>query len=94
MLTITVQGTLEDRLKKAAESSLDDPQSLAVRVLEQHLPHPNQSTLDLLAKWRAEEKTTDAGELAQREAEAEFFMRALAENRRQSEGPGARELLP
>ncbi|HET6249734.1 MAG TPA: hypothetical protein VFE47_18740 [Tepidisphaeraceae bacterium] len=38
MLTIELDGQLEDRLKQAAESEGDDPQALARRVLEENLP--------------------------------------------------------
>src|SRR5947209_8182789 len=94
MLTITVQGSLEDRLKRAAASANADPQVVAVRVLDRHLPDSNQSTLDLLAKWEAEEATTDPAELARRQADGEEFMRSIAENRVASEGQNARKLWP
>jgi len=94
MLTITVQGPLEDRLKRAAESEKTDPQAIAQRVLDQHLPNSNQATIDLLARWEKEESTTDPAELARRKSEGEQFMRTLAENRLASEGADARKLWP
>jgi hypothetical protein len=94
MLTITVQGDLEDRLKRAADSAQLDPQVVAERVLDAHLPEPNQSSLDLLAKWEAEESTTDPAELARRQSEGEQFMQNLAANRKAAEGPNARQLWP
>ena len=94
MLTITVQGRLEDRLKRAAESEKTDPQAIAQRVLDQHLPNSNQATIDLLARWEKEESTTDPAELARRKSEGEQFMRTLAENRLASEGADARKLWP
>ncbi len=94
MLTITVQGDLEDRLKQAAESEKSDPQAVARRVLDQHLPNSNQATIDLLARWEKEESTTDPAELARRKAEGEMFMHSLAENRLASEGAESRKLWP
>jgi hypothetical protein len=94
MLTITVQGNLEDRLKRAAESAKADPQAVAEKVLDEHLPNPNQATLDLLAKWEADEATIDPEELARRRTEGEQLLRSLAENRLASEGPSTRKLLP
>ncbi len=94
MLTITVQGMLEDRLKRAAESANTEPQAIAESVLDAHLPNLNQATLDLLSKWELDEATTDPVELAHRQSEGERFMRTLAENRSASEGPDARKLWP
>jgi hypothetical protein len=94
MVTITIKGALEDRLKRAAESEKTDPQAVAQRVLDQHLPNSNQATIDLLAKWEKEESTTDPAELARRRSEGEQFMRTLAENRVAAEGANARKLWP
>jgi len=94
MLTITVQGTLEDRLKQAADSAKTEPQAIAELVLDAHLPNLNQATLDLLSRWEIEEATADPLELARRQSEGEQFMQALADNRSAGEGPSARKLWP
>jgi hypothetical protein len=94
MLTIQVAGQLEQRLKDAAATSGADPQALAERLLEEHLPNPNQATIDLLAKWEKDEFTSDSVELARRQADGEQFMQSLAENRVASEGAVARKLWP
>jgi hypothetical protein len=81
-------------LKDAAATSGADPQSVAERLLEEHLPNPNQATIDLLAKWEKDEFTSDPVELSRRQAEGEQFMRSLAENRVAGDGMVARKLWP
>jgi len=80
MLTITVQGPLEDRLKQAAQLAPADPQTLAERVLDEHLPASNQRSLELLARWEHDEATADPAELALRQSEGEQFMESLAKH--------------
>lgn len=94
MVTIRVQGQLEDRLKRAASSAGAQPEDVAEQVLDQHLPRPNQATLDLLAEWEREHATTDEAELKKRAEEVEEFMQGLAQARIDSEGPNARKLWP
>ena len=94
MLTIQVDGSLELRLKALAASSGSEPQTVAARVLEEHLPKPDQATIDLLTKWEKDESSTDPAELARRQFEGEQFMRNLADNRLAGDGPNARKLWP
>ncbi len=59
--------------------------------------HSNQATLDLFKQWDAEDAkdaTDDPVELAKRRTAAEQFMRNLAQNRIDMEGPHARRIWP
>jgi hypothetical protein len=94
MLTIAVEGQLEERLKRAATSSGVDPQAVARQVLDENLPKPNEATIKLLVEWEARNATSDAAELQRRQAEGEALMNNLARNRAESEGPQARKLWP
>lgn len=94
MLLIQVEGQLEERLKRAAESTGDEPLAVARRLLEEHLPRPNDATIALLEQWDREDATDDPEELARRSKEGEEFMASLARNRRESEGSNARTLWP
>jgi hypothetical protein len=94
MLTIPVDGQLEDRLKRAAESAGAEPVVVARQLLEEHLPRPNAASLALLEEWEQQNATTDAAELKRRSDEGEEFMARLARNRTESEGPQARKLWP
>ena len=94
MVIIRVDGQLEDRLKRAASSLGSEPQQIAEKVLDEHLPRPNDATLRLLEEWESTDATSDPVELAQRQAEGEAFMRSLARSRIESEGPSARKLWP
>ncbi|HZK81380.1 MAG TPA: hypothetical protein VFC46_09945 [Humisphaera sp.] len=94
MLTIEVDGQLEERLTRAAESAGAAPQAIARRVLEENLPRPNAATLALLNEWEHQNSTTDIAELKLRNEESERFMAQLDRNRTESEGPHARKLWP
>jgi hypothetical protein len=94
MLTITLPPNVETRLQDEARRQGIDPAEYASKLLEEALPHPDQATLDLLAKWKAEDQTDDPEEIARREQEAEEFMRSLAQSRIDMEGPNARKLWP
>ncbi|HET6249733.1 MAG TPA: hypothetical protein VFE47_18735 [Tepidisphaeraceae bacterium] len=94
MLTIQLDGQLEERLKLAAERTGDEPQVIAKRVLEENLPRAIDATRALFAKWEREDATTDPVELKRRQKEGDELMRNLDRNRRESEGPQARKLWP
>lgn len=93
-MTITLRPEVETRLQEAAKREGIEPAEYANKLLDQALPHPNQSTIDLLNKWEADNWTDDPEEIARRQAEGEEFMRSLAQNRVDMEGPNARKLWP
>ena len=93
-MTITLRPEVESRLQEAAKREGVELSEYANKLLDQALPHPDQATLDLLAKWDAEDRTDDPAEIARREEEAEEFMRSLAQSRIDMEGPNARKLWP
>jgi len=86
MLTIQVDGQLEQRLKDAAASVGAEPQAVARRLLDQSLAQSpalsNAGTLALLEKWEFENATSDPAELKRREEEGKALMEGLARNRR------------
>jgi predicted transcriptional regulator len=86
MLTIKLDGAIEDRLKRVADSEGTEPQVLARRVLEENLPEPDDKTLAVLAEWERENATSDPVELQRRQEEGEAFMQNLARNRLESQG--------
>jgi hypothetical protein len=92
MLTIEVDGQLEQRLKEAAASAGAAPQEVAERLLNESLPKSNAATLAILAKWQREKETIDPEELQRGQEETERLMEALARNRLESEGPDAGRL--
>ena len=99
-LAISLSPSAEERLAKKAKAEGIDLPTLAANVLEAEAarlteePNPNQSTIDLLKRWDAEDATDDPQELARRQREGEELMRNLAQNRIDSEGPNARKLWP
>jgi hypothetical protein len=100
-LTIDLNTLLEDRLKREAHRRGLDPQAYARQLIEAGLSvdvegqkRVNQSTLDLLRQWDAEQSSGDPTEDAQRERELADFKAALNQNRRDSEGPAARVPFP
>ena len=95
-MTLTLPSEIEARLKEEASRQGLDPAEYASRLIEQGLPRPqpNQATLDLLARWDAEDATDDPEEIARRQREAEEFMQSLARSRVEMEGPNARKLWP
>jgi len=98
-LTIDLNAEAELRLKTAASRQGLKPEVYAKQLIEQNLPTTDeapidQATLDLLARWDAEDATTDHEEIASRCQEVDDFKKAMNENRRQAEGPSSRKLYP
>jgi hypothetical protein len=98
-LTINLNSDAELRLKTAATRRGLEPEAYAKQIIEEHLPATehavkDQATLDLLARWDAEDATTDPAELASRRQELDEFGQALNENRLHAEGPAARKIFP
>jgi hypothetical protein len=93
-MTITLRPEIEARLQDAAERQGVEPSKYLNDFLEQTLPHPDQATLDLLAKWEADTWTDDPEEIARRQAEFEEFKKGMNRNRIESEGPNARIPYP
>jgi hypothetical protein len=93
-MTITLRPEVESRLQDAARREGVEPGEYANKLLDDALPHPNRSTIDLLNKWEADNWTDDPEEIARQQAEGEEFMRSLAQSRIEMEGPNARKLWP
>lgn len=94
MLTITLPPEVETRLQEAARRQGIEPAEYASKLLEEALPHPDQATLDLLAKWATEDQTDDPEEIARREGEFEEFKAGMNRNRLESDGSNARIPYP
>jgi len=98
-LTIDLNAEAESRLKTAASRQGLEPEAYAKQLIERNLPTTDeapidQATLDLLARWDAEDATTDPEEIAAQHEEFEAFKRAMNEDRLQAEGPSSRKLYP
>lgn len=93
-MTITLSPEIESRVKAEASKTGVDANEFVAQLIEEALPRPNQATLDLLAEWDREQATDDPEEIARRQQEGEQFMRNLARNRFDMEGPNARNLRP
>jgi hypothetical protein len=95
-MTLKLAEDLESRLKERAARLGLEPDAYASKLIEQGLaaPHPNQATLDLLAKWDEEEATDDPEEIARRNREFEEFKESLNRSRLEMEGPNARKPFP
>jgi hypothetical protein len=105
-LTIALEPELEKRLVEQASREGIEPGEYARRILEGSLPAKTSQppapalspeaaeTLKLLDDWERENATTDPEEIARRTREGEEFMRTLARNRVEMEGPNARKLWP
>ena len=98
-LTIDLNVEAEARLKTAATRRGIKPEVYAKQIIEEHLPATEdagtgQATLDLLARWDAEDATTDSDEIASRRRDVDEFKQAINENRLQSEGPASRKIYP
>jgi len=95
-MTIMLPPEIEARLRAEAAKHGLDVSEYAQQLLAQTLPPPaQQSNLGaLFAQWDAEDQTDDPEELARRQEEGEEFMRGLARNRMEMEGPNARKLWP
>ncbi len=77
-LNIDLDNDAESRLKTAALRRGVRPEVYARQIIEQHLPSNEEikidlATLDLLARWDAEDVTTDPEEIASRQKELEEF---------------------
>ena len=99
-LSIDLSADAESRLKIVATRRGVGPEVVAKQILEENLPaaetqkHPDQATLDLFARWDAEDETSDPEEIVRRQAEVEEFKQAMNRNRLASEGPNARKIFP
>ncbi len=98
-LSIDLNAEAEFRLKTAATRRGVTPEVYAKQIIEEHLPvnedsGTHQATLDLLARWDAEDSTADPDEIAARLIEVEDFKHAMNNNRRQAEGAGSRKIYP
>ena len=95
-MTITLKPDVENRLQEAARREGIEPSEYANRLLDQTLPqpNPNQSTIDLLNKWEADNWTDDPEEIARRQVEFEEFKKSMNRNRLEMEGPNARIPFP
>lgn len=81
---IPLDPELERRLRDQASRQGVDAAEYARLLLEQHLPPAeraaDQATLDLFARWDAEDATDDPAEISRRQAEWEELKRALNES--------------
>lgn len=85
-LEIEIPAETERRLKSEAARIGVDEAEYARRLVERGLPDSrpapvaDQATLDLLAKWEAEDATDDPAEIARRHEEWEAFRRSMNAN--------------
>jgi hypothetical protein len=98
-LTINLNAEAESRLKIAAKRRGIQPEVYARQIIEENLPEAqsaetSQATLDLLARWDAEDETTDSKEIDSRRAEVDEFKKSMNQNRLESEGPASRKIYP
>ena len=98
-LTINLNAETESRLKTAATRRGVKPEVYASQIIEENLPNANaggsdQATLDLLARWDAEDETTDSQEIESRANDLDGFKKAMNENRLNAEGPASRKIYP
>ncbi len=96
MLTIILPEKTEAWLKDEASRRGIAASEYAAEIIEKALPKPNgnDATIALMKQWMEEDRTDDPEELARREREGEEFMRQLAQNRFDMEGPNAKNLWP
>ena len=98
-LTINLNAETESRLKTAATRRGVQPEVYASQIIEENLPAANagqteQATLDLLARWDAEDETTDPQEIESRTNDLNDFKKTLNDNRFNAEGPASRKIYP
>ena len=95
-MTLTLSPELEARLRAEAARRGMDPSQFAAGLIEKamQIPHEDQATLDLLAKWDAEDATDDPAEIERQRREGEEFMQGLNRNRLEMEGPNSRKPWP
>jgi len=83
-LMIDIPAEMERRLKSEAARLGIDESEYAQRLIERGLPpitpSVDQATLDLIAKWDAEDATADPAELARRRRQWEEFRKSLNDN--------------
>lgn len=83
-LQINLSPELEARLKDAASREGLDEVEYARQLIEKSVssapPIRDQATLDLFAKWDAEDATDDPDEIARRQADWEEFKKAMNED--------------
>src|SRR5579862_2493376 len=96
LMTISIPPELEKRLIDEASRRGVAAEQCAAELIAKGLPaeRSNQASLELLAKWDAEEATDDPAEIERRRRDAEDFMQSLARSRVEMEGPKARRLWP
>lgn len=103
-MTITLTAEIEARIKQEASRNGVDAEEYVNRLIEDSLPDDervlreqakaNQSTIELLRRWREETATIDPAELERREMEGEQLLGNLARNRMEMDGSEARKLWP
>ena len=93
-LQIDLTPDIRARLEAQASRLGLETTEYARKLIEENLPKPNQSTLELFRKWEKEDATDDPQEIERRNREAEEFMQNLARNRIEMEGSNARRLWP
>ncbi len=99
MLTIALPEKTETWLKDEASRRGIEASAFAAEIIENASPKPNGNegtdpTIALLRKWMEEDATDDPEELERQRNEGEEFMRNLARNRAEMDGPNARILWP
>ncbi|MGA2230906.1 MAG: hypothetical protein ABSH22_08400 [Tepidisphaeraceae bacterium] len=98
-LTIDLNPDAECRLKTAATRRGVKPEVYAKQIIEENLPAienvgGDNATLELFARWDAEDATTDETEIAARRKDVDDFKLAMNENRLRAEGPRSRRIYP
>lgn len=92
-MTIHLPPELEERLKVEAARHGVEPSEYVAGLIEKAIAPPptdNRATMELFARWEAEDATDDPDELARRQREGEEFMQNLNRNRLEMEGPNSR----
>ena len=82
-LIVSISPDLEQKLRLEAAHKGPDVADYARDLLEQHFSaprEPDRATLDLLAKWDAEDATDDPAELQKRQQDWEELKQSLNEN--------------
>ena len=95
-LTIALNQDTERRLLEEAARRGLPPAKYAAHLIEEHLPagNPSTSLAEMFREWDAEDATEDPAEIARRNLEYEKLKQRINENRKESEGPGARMPFP
>jgi uncharacterized protein YggE len=95
-MTVQLRPEIEARLREQAERAKMEPGVYASSLIERGLTvgPPDQATLDLLARWKAEDRTDDPEEIGRREADVQEFMQEMNRTKREMEGANARIPYP